>query len=65
MTADLDGRWGILNLDESAILAFGQVRPQPWGHNGAVAVREVTQLAMSPPATASSTASWGRAGPRP
>lgn len=37
----------ILNPGEAAILAFGAVRPMPWVHQGAVAVRQVTQLALS------------------
>lgn len=37
----------ILNPGEAAILAFGAVRPMPWVHHGAVAVRQVTQLALS------------------
>lgn len=37
----------ILNPGEAAILAFGAVRQQPWVHEGEVAVRWVTQLALS------------------
>lgn len=37
----------ILNPGESAILAFGAVREMPWVHKGKVAVRQVTQLALS------------------
>ena len=37
----------ILNPGESAILAFGAVRPTPWVHEGEIAVRQVTQLALS------------------
>jgi 2-oxoisovalerate dehydrogenase E2 component (dihydrolipoyl transacylase) len=37
----------ILNPGEVAILCFGVVRAQPWVHEGAVAVRQVTQLAVS------------------
>jgi pyruvate dehydrogenase E2 component (dihydrolipoamide acetyltransferase) len=37
----------ILNPGESAILAFGAVRDQPWVHEGAIAIRKVTQLALS------------------
>jgi 2-oxoisovalerate dehydrogenase E2 component (dihydrolipoyl transacylase) len=37
----------ILNPGEAAILAFGAVRQQPWVHNGEIAVRWVTQLALS------------------
>ena len=37
----------ILNPGESAILAFGAVRQQPWVHEGEIQVRWVTQLALS------------------
>lgn len=37
----------ILNPGESAILAFGQVREQPWVHKGKVKPRQVTTLALS------------------
>lgn len=37
----------ILNPGESAILAFGAVRDQPWVHKGKVVPRKVTTLAMS------------------
>ncbi|SCK23616.1 pyruvate dehydrogenase E2 component (dihydrolipoamide acetyltransferase) [Streptomyces sp. WMMB 714] len=37
----------ILNPGESAILAFGQVRQQPWVHKGKVKPRDVTTLALS------------------
>jgi 2-oxoisovalerate dehydrogenase E2 component (dihydrolipoyl transacylase) len=37
----------ILNPGESAILAFGAVRAMPWVHKGRIAVRQVTQLALS------------------
>ena len=37
----------ILNPGESAILAFGQVRQQPWVHKGEVKPRDVTTLALS------------------
>jgi pyruvate dehydrogenase E2 component (dihydrolipoamide acetyltransferase) len=37
----------ILNPGEAAILAFGAVREQPWVHEGAIAIRKVTQLALS------------------
>ena len=37
----------ILNSGESAILAFGAVRPTPWVVDGEVAVRQVTTLALS------------------
>jgi len=37
----------IINPGESAILAFGVVRPTPWVHEGEIAVRQVTTLALS------------------
>ncbi|SEP01157.1 dihydrolipoamide acetyltransferase family protein [Trujillonella endophytica] len=37
----------ILNPGESAILAFGAVRPMPWVHKGKVRPRQVTTLALS------------------
>jgi pyruvate dehydrogenase E2 component (dihydrolipoamide acetyltransferase) len=37
----------ILNPGETAILAFGAVREMPWVVDGQVAVRQVTQLALS------------------
>ncbi|WP_084077479.1 dihydrolipoamide acetyltransferase family protein [Demequina sp. NBRC 110057] len=37
----------ILNPGEAAILAFGSIRQQPWVHEGEIAVRWVTQLALS------------------
>lgn len=37
----------ILNPGESAILAFGALRQQPWVHDGEVKPRWVTQLALS------------------
>jgi pyruvate dehydrogenase E2 component (dihydrolipoamide acetyltransferase) len=37
----------ILNPGESAILAFGAIRQQPWVHRGKVKPRWVTQLALS------------------
>lgn len=37
----------ILNPGESAILAFGQIRLQPWVHKGKVKPRQVTTLALS------------------
>jgi len=37
----------ILTPGEAAILAFGQVRDMPWVHEGALAVRQVTTLALS------------------
>ncbi len=43
----VDAGTPILNPGESAILAFGNVRQQPWVVDGQVVVREVTQLALS------------------
>jgi 2-oxoisovalerate dehydrogenase E2 component (dihydrolipoyl transacylase) len=37
----------ILTPGETANVAFGQVKQAPWVHEGALAVREVTTLAMS------------------
>jgi len=37
----------ILNPGESAILAFGAIRQQPWVHKGKIRKRYVTQLALS------------------
>jgi pyruvate dehydrogenase E2 component (dihydrolipoamide acetyltransferase) len=37
----------ILNPGESAILAFGAIREQPWVHKGKIRKRYVTQLALS------------------
>jgi 2-oxoisovalerate dehydrogenase E2 component (dihydrolipoyl transacylase) len=37
----------IINPGESAILAFGAVRPMPWVVDGSVQVRQVTTLALS------------------
>jgi 2-oxoisovalerate dehydrogenase E2 component (dihydrolipoyl transacylase) len=37
----------ILNPGESAILAFGAIRQQPWVHKGKVVPRDVTTLALS------------------
>lgn len=37
----------ILPPGESAILVFGAVRPQPWVHEGQIAVRQVTTLGLS------------------
>ncbi|MFE7036914.1 dihydrolipoamide acetyltransferase family protein [Streptomyces sp. NPDC057621] len=37
----------ILNPGESAILAVGSIKPQPWVHKGKVRVRQVTTLALS------------------
>jgi pyruvate dehydrogenase E2 component (dihydrolipoamide acetyltransferase) len=43
----VDGGTPILNPGEAAILAFGQVRQQPWVHKGRIRPRWVTQLALS------------------
>ncbi|MEV7865476.1 dihydrolipoamide acetyltransferase family protein [Streptomyces sp. NPDC088124] len=37
----------ILNPGESAILAVGSIKPQPWVHKGKVRPRQVTTLALS------------------
>src|SRR5262249_12249819 len=43
----MDNGTPILNPGESAILCFGAVRDMPWVHEGALAVRKVTQLSLS------------------
>jgi 2-oxoisovalerate dehydrogenase E2 component (dihydrolipoyl transacylase) len=43
----VDAGTPILIPGEAAILAFGQVRDMPWVHEGALAVRQVTTLALS------------------
>ena len=43
----VDAGTPILTPGEAAILAFGQVRDAPWVHEGALAVRKVTTLALS------------------
>ena len=43
----VDSGTPIINPGESAILCFGQVRPMPWVVDGELAVRQVTQLALS------------------
>ena len=43
----VDSGTPIINPGESAILCFGQVRPMPWVVDGEIAVRQVTQLALS------------------
>jgi 2-oxoisovalerate dehydrogenase E2 component (dihydrolipoyl transacylase) len=43
----VDSGTPILTPGETAILAFGQVRDMPWVHEGALAVRQVTTLALS------------------
>ena len=37
----------ILTPGEAAILAFGQVKDAPWVHEGQLAVRKVTTLALA------------------
>jgi 2-oxoisovalerate dehydrogenase E2 component (dihydrolipoyl transacylase) len=43
----VDGATPILNPGEAAILCFGQVRKQPWEHNGKAQLRSVTTLSLS------------------
>ena len=43
----VDNGTPIINPGESAILCFGAVRDMPWVHDGALAVRKVTQLSLS------------------
>jgi pyruvate dehydrogenase E2 component (dihydrolipoamide acetyltransferase) len=43
----VDAGTPILNPGESAILAFGAIRPQPWVVDGAVVPRQVTTLSLS------------------
>ena len=43
----VDSGTPILTPGEAAILAFGQVREAPWVHEGQLAVRQVTTLALS------------------
>jgi len=43
----VDSGTPIINPGESAILCFGAVRDMPWVHDGQLAVRKVTQLALS------------------
>jgi len=43
----VDGGTPILNPGEAAILCFGQVREQPWVHEGEVRPRQVCQLSLS------------------
>ena len=43
----VDSGTPIINPGESAILCFGQVRPMPWVVGGEIAVRQVSQLALS------------------
>jgi 2-oxoisovalerate dehydrogenase E2 component (dihydrolipoyl transacylase) len=43
----VDSGTPIINPGEAAILCFGAVRDMPWVHDGALAVRKVTQLSLS------------------
>lgn len=43
----VDAGTPIINPGEAAILAFGQIRDMPWVHDGELAVRKVTTLALS------------------
>jgi 2-oxoisovalerate dehydrogenase E2 component (dihydrolipoyl transacylase) len=43
----VDAGTPILNPGETAILCFGAVRDMPWVHEGQIAIRKVTQLALS------------------
>jgi pyruvate dehydrogenase E2 component (dihydrolipoamide acetyltransferase) len=43
----VDAGTPIINPGESAILAFGAVRKQPWVHKDKIKVRDVTTLALS------------------
>ena len=43
----MDNGTPIINPGESAILCFGAVRDMPWVHEGAIAIRKVTQIALS------------------
>jgi len=43
----VDSGTPIINPGESAIVCFGAVRDMPWVHDGEIAVRKVTQLALS------------------
>ena len=43
----VDAGTPILNPGESAILAFGAVRPMPWVVGGEIAIRQVTELSLS------------------
>jgi pyruvate dehydrogenase E2 component (dihydrolipoamide acetyltransferase) len=61
----VDSGTPILNPGESAILCFGAVRDMPWVVDGEIAVRKVTQLALSfdhrpprPPSDGSSSTRW-------
>jgi pyruvate dehydrogenase E2 component (dihydrolipoamide acetyltransferase) len=43
----VDGATPILNPGEAAILCFGQIRKQPWEHNGEIQLRSVATLSLS------------------
>jgi pyruvate dehydrogenase E2 component (dihydrolipoamide acetyltransferase) len=43
----IDGGTPILNPGEAAILCFGQIRRQPWEHNGKIKLRNITTLSLS------------------
>jgi pyruvate dehydrogenase E2 component (dihydrolipoamide acetyltransferase) len=43
----VDSGTPIINPGESAIVCFGAVRDMSWVHEGEIAIRKVTQLAMS------------------
>jgi 2-oxoisovalerate dehydrogenase E2 component (dihydrolipoyl transacylase) len=43
----VDGATPILNPGEAAILCVGQIRQQPWNHNGRIKLRDVATLALS------------------
>jgi pyruvate dehydrogenase E2 component (dihydrolipoamide acetyltransferase) len=43
----VDAGTPIINPGESAILAFGAVRKQPWVHKGKIRARDLTTLALS------------------
>ena len=43
----VDAGTPIINPGESAILAFGAVRKQPWVHKGKIKARDITTLALS------------------
>ena len=43
----VDAGTPILNPGEAGILAMGQVRRQPWEHQGEIALRQVMTLSLS------------------
>jgi pyruvate dehydrogenase E2 component (dihydrolipoamide acetyltransferase) len=43
----VDGSTPILNHPEAAMLGVGRITPKPWVHEGALAVRQVTQLSFT------------------